>query len=227
MTITALLPVQKEYHRFYAPDRNFLPFAGKPMYQFMIDKLLSIPLIGHIVINTDAEEVKQHCRNHPRITVIDRPEILVGEDIDSDLITAYTLDQVEGEHFVEIQSFNPLLTRFSITSIIRQYFDHINIPDNFYDSIFSSNRCELRHYDLDQRALNDEYPFVIFENRILHTFSRTNFRKNGNRKIGKMAMLFETREIENTLVDSETNYALARLVYENMNKFPSVFHSGE
>ena len=49
--LTALLPIQKEHH-YYLPNRNFLPFNGKPMYQHMIEKLLAIPEFESIVINT-------------------------------------------------------------------------------------------------------------------------------------------------------------------------------
>ena len=220
-TITALMPILKGSF-YYVSNRNFLPFDGKPMYQYMIEKLLAVTQIEKIVINTDAEEIKEFYRTNEKILIVDRPDEFIDEYVASDLITAYTLEKVKGEHFIEIQSFNPLLTINSIGSAIDQYFQYIE--EGYFDSVFSMQRHESRAYDLDKRALIEEFPFVIFENRILNVFNRTNFKKQGNKKVGKSAMMYEIKEVEHTLVDSDTNYQLAKLVFENKEKFPNVFY---
>lgn len=222
--LTALLPIQKEYN-YYLPNRNFLRFNSKPMYQYMIEKLLAFPQFESIVINTDSDEVKDYCKWNGKLRIIDRPESLMGEEVTNDMITTHTLENISGEHFIEFQCFNPLVTNYTIESFIKQYMDYI-VPNEFFDSLLSMQRHELRNYDIAKRELNDEFPFVIFENRIIQGFNRTTFKRQGNKKFGKMAMLFEIKEIENTLVDSEANYELAKLVYANRDKFPSVFHSG-
>ncbi|HEY0176193.1 MAG TPA: hypothetical protein VGC08_07440 [Pedobacter sp.] len=222
-SIIALLPVQKEFS-YYLKNRNFLPFDGKPMYQYMIAKLLAVPQIERLVVNTDSEEVKAFCQSNDKITIVDRPDTLTGENITSDMITAYDLQKVPGEHFIEVQSFNPLLTSRSIEAAINQYFDYIF--EGYFDSVFSMQRYELRGYDLDKRELNNEYQFVIFESRILHLFNRTNFLNQGKKKIGKMAMMTEIGEVENTSADSDINYELTKLVYANQDKFPHIFRSG-
>jgi CMP-N-acetylneuraminic acid synthetase len=221
--LIALLPIQKEFS-YYLPNRNFLEFNGKPVYQYMIEKLLKIDAFESIVINTDSEEVKEYCKSNGKLRIIDRPKSLIGEDIKSDLITAYTLDKIGGEHFIEIQSFNPLLTQFTIESFIKEYTDLI-VNGEYYDSFFSIQRYELRNYDLDKREMKDDFPFSIIENGILYGFNRTTFRKN-RKKIGKMATLSDVKEIENTLLDSESNYELVKLVFANQDKFPAIFHSG-
>lgn len=222
--LTALLPIQSEFH-FYLPNRNFLLFDGKPMYRIMIETLLSIERLERIIINTDSEEVKEYCKWNGRLAVIDRPESLKGEDITSDMITAYDLEKISGEHFLQVQSFNPLVKKASIETAIAMYYDFIvHAEEKYYDSVFSMQRRELRNYDLDKRVLKDDYQFVIFEDRILNVFSRTDFRKQGNRKVGKMAMMYDIREIENTIVDSEASYELVKLVHANQSKFPAVFN---
>ena len=222
--LTALLPIQKE-HYYYLPNRNFLPFNGKPMYQHMIGKLLAVEQFESIVIITDSDEVKEYCKWNGRLRVFDLPAALTGEDVVSDKVTAHILEKISGEHFIELQSFNPLVTQFTLESFIKQYIDYI-VPGEYFDSLFSIQRHELRNYDVNKRELNNEFLFTIFENKILHGFNRTNFRGNGNRKVGKMHMPYEVREVENTLLDSETNYELAKLVFTNRDKFPAIFHSG-
>jgi CMP-N-acetylneuraminic acid synthetase len=195
------------------------------MYQYMIEKLLKLDEFESIVINTDSDEVKEYCKWNGKLRVIDRPESLTGEDVKSDMITAHTLEKISGEHFIEFQSFNPLLTNYTIKDFIKIYMEYV-VPGEYFDSSYSIQRHELRNYDINKRELNDEYPFVIFENGILHGFTRSVFYKNRNRKIGKMPMITEVREVENTLLDSNTNYELAKLVYANQDKFPAIFHSG-
>lgn len=221
--LTALLPIQKEFP-YYLTNRNFLEFNGKPVYQYMIEKLLKIDAFESIVINTDSEEVKEYCKWNGKLRIIDRPNSLIGENVKSDQITAYTLAKISGEHFIEIQSFNPLLTQFTIESFIKLYLDFI-VPGEYYDSLFSMQRYELRNYDLDKREMNDEFPFSLIENGILHGFNRTTFSKN-RKKIGKINMLSDVKEIENTLLDSDSNYELVKLVFANQDKFPAIFHSG-
>lgn len=223
--LTALLPIQKEYPGHVLPNRNFLPFNGKPMYQYMIEKLLKFDEFESIVINTDSDEVKEYCKWNGKLRVIDRPKSLTGEDVKSDMITAHTLEKISGEHFIEFQSFNPLVTNYTIKDFIKIYMGYV-VPGEYFDSSYSIQRHELRNYDINKRELNDEYPFVIFENGILHGFTRSVFYKNRNHKIGKMPMITEVREVENTLLDSNTNYELAKLVYANQDKFPAIFHSG-
>ncbi|WP_316632447.1 cytidylyltransferase domain-containing protein [uncultured Flavobacterium sp.] len=222
--LTALLPIQKEYPSHVLPNRNFLPFNGKPMYQYMIEKLLKFDQFESIVINTDSEEVKEYCKWNGKLRIFDRPKSLIGEDIKSDQITAYTLEKISGEHFIEFQSFNPLVTNYTINSFIKQYKDYVATGGHF-DSVYSIQRYELRNYDLEKREMNDEFQFSLIENGILYGFTRTSFRKHG-KKIGKTIMLSEVKEIENTLLDSETNYELAKLVFANQDKFPAIFHSG-
>lgn len=221
--LTALLPIQKEFPH-YLPNRNFLPFNGKPMYQYMIEKLLKFDQFESIVINTDSEEVKEYCKWNGKLRVIDRPKHLIGEDVKSDQITAYTLEKISGEHFIEIQSFNPLVTHFTIESFIKMYIDFI-VPGEYYDSVFSIQRYELRNFDIDKMEMRDDFPFSIIENGILYGFNRTTFRKH-QKKLGKTVMLSDVKEIENTLLDSETNYELTKLVFANQDKFPAIFHSG-
>jgi len=191
----------------------------------MIEKLLAIPQFESIVINTDSDEVKEYCKWNGKLRIIDRPKSLTGEDVNSDQITAHTLEKISGEYFIEIQSFNPLVTRYTIEDFIKIYTEYV-VPGEYFDCAYSIQRHELRNFDLDKRELNDNYPFVLFENRILHGFTRNTFHKYKNRKVGKAPMHTEVKEVENTLLDSETNYELTKLVYANRDKFPAIFHSG-
>lgn len=223
--ITALLPIQKEYSYYVLPNRNFVLFNGKPMYQHMIEKLLKFPEFESIVISTNSDEVKEYCKRNGKLRIIDRPDSLTGEDVKSDMVTAHALEKISGEYFMEFQSFHPLLTHDSIEGFIKQYIDYI-VPGEYFDSMYTIQRHELRNFDLDKRELNDEYQFVMYETGILHGFTRANFRKNGNQKVGKLPFHTDVKEIEGIPLISDENYELAKLVYDNRDKFPTIFRDG-
>lgn len=222
--ITALLPIQKEYNYYALPNRNFVLFNGKPMYQHMIEKLLAFPQFESIVISTDSDEVKEYCKWNGKLRIIDRPGSLTGEDVKSDMVTAHVLEKISGEHFMEFQSFHPLLAHDSIQGFIEQYIQFV-VPGEYFDSMYTIQRHELRNFDLDKRELNDAYQFVLYETGIFQGFSRSNFLKHGRRKVGKIPLHTDVKEIEGIPLISEENYELAKVVYANRDKFPTIFRN--
>ena len=54
LKIVALLPIKLNSER--VPGKNFKILGLKPLYKWILDKLISINLIDNIIINTDAIE---------------------------------------------------------------------------------------------------------------------------------------------------------------------------
>ena len=55
MNIIALLPMKAHSERI--PNKNFKELSGKPLFKWMLDKLLSINEISQVIINTDAIKI--------------------------------------------------------------------------------------------------------------------------------------------------------------------------
>ena len=53
--IIALLPLKA--HSSRVKGKNFRMLAGKPLFAWILDTLLSIPEISQVVINTDARQI--------------------------------------------------------------------------------------------------------------------------------------------------------------------------
>ncbi len=53
--LVALLPMKAHSERI--PEKNFRPFAGKPLFRWMLDKLLNVEDIDLVIINTDARDI--------------------------------------------------------------------------------------------------------------------------------------------------------------------------
>jgi CMP-N-acetylneuraminic acid synthetase len=233
-TITALITI-RENAGYYLPAANFALFGGKPMFEVMIEKLLRVEYIGRIVVTTDSERVRTTLAGESKVILIGYPEHF-SEDPNiemvetmpaSDKMTAHALQQeVYGEHFMQLQPNNPLLTVKSLTEAIERYYDYVlNEETQQWDTLMSFDRVEKRLYSNEHypvTKLRDDPHYVIFEDNILHIFSRAAFKRNKNKKFGKNPMFYEVPEIEKLVVESDAGYQLAKLAFDNKGLFKQI-----
>ncbi len=232
-TITALITVQRT-NNSNLPDSHIKDFGGLPLFQITIDKLLAVKAIHKIVISTDSDLVKKTYGSNGKISIIGLPhpdkfsdqhatERILEEMPTSDLITAHSLEKTDGEHFMQTQCINPLLSVKTIEEVIERYYMYvINAEHKQFDSVMSLCRIEKRLYDNSNYpaiTLRNDPHFVIFEDTIFHVFNRTAFLKNNKQKSGNNPMFFEVPEIENLAIESPATYKLVKLVYDNKNLF--------
>lgn len=229
--ITALITIQ-EKNNGYLPDAHFKEFDGRHLYRLMIEKLLAVKAINHIVITTDSDRVRQICGGTSRMSFVNLPpfeseehatERVLEEMPTSDRITAHSLEKTPGEHFMQTQCINPLLSVQTIEDAIERYYTYV-LNDEYkqFDSVMSLTRVEKRLYDNSNYpviTLRDDPHFVIFEDTIFNIFNRKTFVENKKHKFGKNPMFFEVPEIESLAVESPTSYKLAKLVYDNKKLF--------
>ncbi|ASS48468.1 MAG: hypothetical protein A3D31_08095 [Candidatus Fluviicola riflensis] len=233
--ITALITVQQtnNSNNSSLPDSHLKDFGGKPLYQLMIEKLLAVTAINRIVITTDVAAVRTKYAGNNKISVIDFPnpetfsddvsQRILEEMPTSDRNTANSLDKIQGEHFMQTQCINPLLSVRTIEDAIERYYDYV-LNDEYkqFDSVMSLYRLEKRLYDSSDYptiTLRDEPHFVIFEDTVFNIFNRAAFNRNGKKKFGKNPMFYEVPEIESLTVESPTSYTMAKLAYDNKGLF--------
>lgn len=231
--ITALLTV-REFPRTELPDAHFKEFDGRHLYRLMVEKLLAVKAINHIVITTDSPIVRQTCGGTPKISFIDLPHPdmyseeysnarILEEMPTSDLITARALEKTAGEHFMQTQCINPLLSIKTIEEVIDRYYTYV-LNDEYqqFDSVMSLSRIEKRLYSNSNYPINtlrDDPHFAIVEDTVFHIFNRTAFVKNKKKKFGTNPMFFEVPEIENLTVETIAGYKLAKLAFDNKSLF--------
>lgn len=235
-TITALITVQETHNSVNSnlTDSHVKDFGGKPLFQLMIDKLLAVKNIRKIVITTDSDKVRSLFGSNGKISIIPLPdpdtlsgqhttERILEEIPTSDWMTAHALSKTDGEHFMQTQCINPLLSVRTIEDAIERYYDYVlNDEHNQFDSVMSLYRIEKRLYDNSNYptvTLRNDPHFVIFEDTVFHIFNRNSFNKNKQRKFGRNPMFFEVPELESLAVDSPTSYTLAKLAYDHLNLF--------
>lgn len=228
-TITALITIQETRMDLSLRDANFKEFDGKHVYQLMIEKLLAVKAIDHIVITTDSDKVRQTCGGNSKISFVDFPnpdtlsndnsKRILEEMPTSDRITAHSLEKKPGEHFMQTQCVNPLLSIKTIEEVIERYYEYV-LNDEYkqFDSLMSLSRIDKRLYDSSDYptiTLRDNPHYVIYEDTVFNIFNRTAFVRNKMRKFGKNPMFFEIPEIENLTVETHAGYKLAKLAYDN------------
>jgi CMP-N-acetylneuraminic acid synthetase len=222
MRIVALLPMKGQSER--VPNKNMRDFCGRPLYHAVMESLLGSAYISKIIINTDGQKIKQDAVKNfeNRILIHNRPEAIRGDFVPMNEIIENDLERLEGEHFLQTHSTNPLLRTDTIDSAIERYFSAL---DEGYDSLFSVSRLQTRLYDSDGRAINhnpdklirtqDLLP-VYEENSCLYIFSRKSFLEK-KKRIGENPFMFEIPREEAWDIDEEIDFEIAEFLYKKLH----------
>ncbi|WP_303851834.1 cytidylyltransferase domain-containing protein [Seleniivibrio woodruffii] len=217
MKVTALLPMKGNSER--VKNKNMRDFAGKPLYHAVMNVLLQCRNIDKVVINTDSEIIKNDAlKNFDRVQIIDRPVEIQGDFVAMNDIIAYDLSKLEGEHFLQTHSTNPLVKPETIDRAIDEYFANLGK----YDSVFSVTRLQTRLYWTDGKPVNhnpaellrtQDLPPVYEENSNFFVFSKTSFAAAGNKRIGIKPAMSEMNKLEAVDIDEPEDFELAELLY--------------
>jgi len=210
-TIVALVPMR--HHSQRVAGKNYRPLAGKPLFQHILETLLSVPEIDRIVVDTDSEPVIDILlRDFPQVTVIDRPDKLRADDVPMNDILLHDTEQVQADFYLQTHSTNPLLRPETVSRAIEALLDAY--PGK--DSLFSVTRWQTRLYDQYGRPINhdpavliqtQDLPPVYEENSCLYLFTRQNLLKRRHR-IGETPILFEIDPAEAWDIDEELDFEI-------------------
>ncbi len=134
--------------------KNFRNFAGKPLYCWILETLLSIESISEIIINTDAYDIlqKNELLNNDKIRLIERPTEICGDEVSMNKIISHDLINSDGDIYLMTHTTNPLLTSNTISSCIDEFLDKTLITD--YDSLFTVNEIQTRFYNKKGKPIN-------------------------------------------------------------------------
>ncbi len=216
--IVALLPMKAHSER--VTGKNFKPFAGKPLFSWVLTTLLSIDEIEKVVINTDAVELLAsypECDN-PRVQLRSRKKELQGDFTSMNLIIEDDLNNISSDLYLMTHTTNPLLGTNTIKRALSQYKKSATKENA--DSLFSVNRYQTRFYRLNGEAINHNPDELIRtqdlepwyeENSNLYMFTKESFAATQAR-IGQNPVLFETPLIESVDIDNPETWELAELL---------------
>jgi CMP-N-acetylneuraminic acid synthetase len=213
--IVALLPMKAHSER--VPSKNFRPLAGKPLFRWMLDTLLSLEEIDLVVINTDAREIlaRAGLENTDRVVIRDRKPELCGDHVSMNLILADDIEHVPADTFVMTHTTNPLLGGETIRAAIAAY--RTAASNGTEDSLFTVTKRQTRFYREDGSAVNHDPDKLLRtqdlepwfeENSCLYIFTAKSFAST-NARIGAKPLLYETSKVESVDIDDLHDWEIA------------------
>jgi len=215
MKLIALVPLR--HHSQRVPGKNYRNLAGKPLYQHIIEALLTVPAVNEIVVDTDSDPVMNGLReNFPHVKIIDRPEHLRADDIPMNEILIHDTGQYPADFYLQTHSTNPLLKAETISDAIQAFNN--NYPQ--LDSLFSVTRWQSRFYDKDGNAVNhdpreliqtQDLPPMYEENSCIYIFTRANLIAKRHR-ISDDPLMFEIPRLEAVDIDEESDFQIANIL---------------
>lgn len=222
MQVSALLPMKGHSER--VSNKNIRLFADRPLFHHVASVLEQSSMIRQIAINTDSDFIAQDALKHfSKVRIIRRPLSICGDFVPMNDIIAHDLTVLDGEHFLQTHSTNPLLTLETLERAITAYFS--NLSD--HDSLFSVTRLQTRLYWEDGRPVNhdpaellrtQDLPPLFEENSNIYLFSKQSFAGAGNRRIGGKPKMFEINQLEAVDIDTEENFILAEAIYHTRSQ---------
>ena len=216
--LVALLPMKA--HSARVVSKNFRPFAGKPLYRWILDTLIATPEVDLIVINTDAREILaetglQDGDADGRVMIRDRRPEICGDFVSMNLVLADDLAAIEADTYLMTHTTNPLLTTGTIKSALSQF--EAARATRKADSLFTVNKFQTRFYREDLSPVNHDPNNLVRtqdlepwyeENSNLYLFSRESFAATEAR-IGARPMFFEMARIESCDIDGPDDWVIA------------------
>ena len=215
MKTIALLPMKA--HSARVSGKNFRPFAGKPLFRWILDTLLAVEEIGAVVINTDARDIlaQNGLVGTDRIVIRDRKPEICGDFVSMNLVLADDIASVEADAYLMTHTTNPLLGADTIRRAIAAY--RKGVDAGTHDSLFAVNKFQTRFYREDGSAVNHDPDNLIRtqdleqwfeEHSNLYIFSRASFAAT-NARIGLRPILFETPRAESADIDDQIGWDIA------------------
>ena len=200
--ITAIVPMKGHSER--VPNKNLHPVAGKPCFHWIMESLERSPYIGEIVINTDSEEIAESARKNFEVTILERPDYLLGDMVSIQPLIEYDLSMTEGEYYLQTHSTNPLVTTETINNSIKTFFNQ-----KVHDALFTVTPIKTRFYRADGSGVNhdprnlirtQDLDPIFEENSCLYIFSKETNERTHNR-LGANPMMYPMDHLEAVDID--------------------------
>lgn len=218
-TITAIIPMRHSSER--VPGKNYRDFAGKPLYQRILDTLLQCPSITNVVIDTDSDTIKQQlCKDYPSVIFMERPLHLRDGATPMNDVLLNTCNNIKSDFYLQTHSTNPLLSVESVEKGINIFLKNYPV----YDSLFGVTRLQVRLWDQLARAVNhnpaillrtQDLPPIYAENSCIYLFSKEILERKHNR-IGDRPYMLEIPDIEAQDIDIEINFKVAEVLFKEV-----------
>lgn len=215
--LIALLPIKA--HSSRVPGKNFRELRGRPLFRWMLDRLLDLDFVDLVLINTDARRELEAAGmpRSSRVEVKPRPAHLLGDDVSMNRIIADDIDSHGAAHYLMTHTTNPLVGEATLGAA---YSDYLNGLKAGHDSLFSVTRHQTRFYDRNARPINHDPGNLIptqdlepwFEENSCYYFFSGNSFATTRARIGSKPVMHETPPGEDVDIDEWRDWYLAEAI---------------
>ena len=211
--IIALVPMKGHSER--VSNKNIRLLAGKPTFHWIMESLMKSKYIKEVVINTDSEEIAKSAMDNFEVTILKRPDFLLGDMVSIQPLIEYDLSQTDGEYYLQTHSTNPLVKPETIDRAIEAFFSQKE-----HDALFSVTPLKTRFYWPDGTGVNHDPKHLIRtqdlepiyeENSCLYIFSKETNKKTKNR-LGSNPMMFPMERLEAVDIDDIEDFYFAEFL---------------
>ncbi len=207
--------------------KNFKNFCGKPLFKWVLDKLLDINEISEVIINTDAQEIlyENGMEDNEKILVRNRRKEICGDLVSMNLVINDDVQNIDADIYLMTHTTNPLISIDTIKKAISKFTKALESNQNI-DSLFSVNLIQERYYDSAAKPINHDPNNLVRtqdlepwfkENSNLYLFTKASFMKTKAR-IGEKPMMLVTPANESIDIDNPDDWDLAELMVEYLSK---------
>jgi CMP-N-acetylneuraminic acid synthetase len=224
MKLVALLPMKANSERI--KGKNFKNLGGKPLFRWVLDKLLAVDEVDLVVINTDARDIliKNGLVESSKILIRDRKNEICGDHISMNLVIEDDVKNIDADLYLMTHTTNPFLSKNSIEKGISQLT--AAVKNESADSLFTVNKVQERFYTKEASPINHDPDNLIrtqdldpwySENSNLYIFNKKSFLTT-NARIGLNPIMLETPPYESIDIDNPEDWNLAEVMIEYYKK---------
>jgi CMP-N-acetylneuraminic acid synthetase len=218
--LIALLIIKEHSER--VPDKNFRMLGGRPLFMWIVDTLLGMPIIDRVIINTDAGDrlTSMGLPKDRRLVIQGRSPALCGDPVTANALVHEQLEHYPAKRYVMTHVTSPFLEAATIERALSAY--DAAVADGSGDSLFGVTRHQARFYAQDGAPIGHEPSSLLptqalaglyEENSAIYVFSRESFLASGSR-IGEHPILFETPKEQSLDIDDACDWWLAECIAE-------------
>jgi CMP-N-acetylneuraminic acid synthetase len=212
----AFLPLKAHSER--VPGKNFRLLGDKPLYMWIVETLLDVPLISGLIIDTDSEDSDLwKLSKHSKIEVKMRAPNLVGDFVSMNEIIWDHVSTTTEKDFIMTHATNPFLSKATIVEAIEKYYE---MKQKEFDSLFSVSQIQGRIFNASGFPLNhdpsnlirtQDLDAIFLENSCLYIFDKATFT-NHHARIGTKPFLMPIPVIDSIDIDTKDEWDLAQQI---------------
>ena len=120
MKVVALLPMKANSER--VPGKNFKQFGNKPLFMWVLKKLIDNKYIDQVIINTDARNIiYDHLTQKSKITIRDRRAEICGDFVSMNTIIDDDIKNIDADIYIMTHTTNPFISDETISNALKVF----------------------------------------------------------------------------------------------------------